>query len=163
LGEESFRKGTQAYLIAHRNGNASADDLAASLRQAAGLDPASVMHAFLDTTGIPNIRVEADCTREKLRVIQTTPAASVPLFWRTYAATARCVVVDRPASEIDLRGVCPEWVYPNAGGTGYYRTVWNAAQLRALNLDRLTPAERLTLAYDLRAQQSGRAAAVAML
>jgi alanyl aminopeptidase len=161
LGEEPFRKGLQMYLAAHRNGNATADDLAESLRGASGLDPAAVMHAFLDTTGVPGIRVEVDCTREKLRIVPTG-SAPVPVCWRTDGTAPRCDVVDKPATEVDL-DACPAWVYPNARGTGYYRTVWTTAQLRALNPDRLTPAERLSLAYDLRAQQTDRAAAAAML
>ena len=40
----------------------------------------------------------------------------------------------------------------NAGGTGYYRTEWSADQLAALDLTKLTAAERLTLVYDLRAK-----------
>jgi hypothetical protein len=58
---------------------------------------------------------------------------------------------------------CPTWVYLNAVGTGYYRTVWSAAQIAALPLDRLTPAERLTLVFDLRAQKTDRPAAHAEL
>jgi hypothetical protein len=42
-------------------------------------------------------------------------------------------------------------VYWNAGGTGYYRTIWSSANLNQLRLDELTPAERLTLVHDLRA------------
>jgi hypothetical protein len=54
---------------------------------------------------------------------------------------------------------CPAWIYWNAGGTGYYRTEWTAAQLAELDrgLDELNAAERLTLVYDLRAlPQAGR-------
>src|SRR5207302_1516657 len=77
IGEEPFRDGLRAYLAAHRNATASADDVAASLHGASGVDPAPVMHAFLDATGIPSIRVVADCLRGKMRVVQTT-SATVP-------------------------------------------------------------------------------------
>lgn len=58
---------------------------------------------------------------------------------------------------------CTAWVYFNAKGTGYYRTTWSAASLGSLRLNELSPAERLTLVYDLRAQKNDRSAARDML
>jgi hypothetical protein len=57
--------------------------------------------------------------------------------------------------QISETGACPAWIYLNAGGTGYYRTVWTAPQLQALAgaLDKLSGAERLTLVYDLHAMR----------
>ena len=49
---------------------------------------------------------------------------------------------------------CPAWIYLNAGGTGYYRTAWTVAQLDALDVSKLTAAERLTLVGDLKAMKS---------
>ena len=46
---------------------------------------------------------------------------------------------------------CPAWIYLNAGGTGYYRSEYAPEQLAALDVAKLTAAERLTLIYDLRA------------
>jgi hypothetical protein len=42
----------------------------------------------------------------------------------------------------------------NAGGRGYYRTEFTPDQLAALDLTKLTAAERLTLIYDLRASKN---------
>jgi hypothetical protein len=56
-------------------------------------------------------------------------------------------------NEIALKS-CPAWIYLNSGGTGYYRTEWTEPQLNALDLSALTPAERLTLVFDLRAMKS---------
>ena len=49
---------------------------------------------------------------------------------------------------------CPAWVYPNSGGSAYFRTAWTAEQLAALDLTQLSPAERLTLVYDIRASKN---------
>ena len=50
--------------------------------------------------------------------------------------------------------VCPAWVFPNAGASGYYRTRLGTNLLEALSrqeADPLTAAERLTLALDISA------------
>jgi hypothetical protein len=47
---------------------------------------------------------------------------------------------------------CPAWFYLNSGGTGYYRTRWAQAPVRAI--PDLSAAERLMLAYDLRGSKS---------
>ncbi len=76
-----------------------------------------------------------------------------------------CSVLDGPSHDVELpkESGCPAWIAPNAGGTGYYRTTWTAAQLAALDLKDLSPAERLTLAYDVRTMATDRPAARAML
>ena len=77
------------------------------------------------------------------------------MCWTAEGVAKTCTVVGFPSRDAMLPG-CPSWVYLNAGGTGYYRTVWNGDQIAALPLDRLSPAERLTLVFDLRAQKSAR-------
>jgi aminopeptidase N len=164
LGEGKFQQGLRSYLAAHRFGNATTDDLAASLRDASGLDPKAVMHAFADTTGIPEVRGTIKCDRPQspsLRIEQKGSTA-IPVCWRTENGTSSCTVLTSASREIALPA-CPSWAYLNAGGTGYYRTVWSASSLNALRIAELTPAERLTLLYDLRAQKSDRNAVRMML
>lgn len=166
LGEARFRDGLRGYLRAHRFKNASTADLAAALRWATGTDPSPVMHAFLDQTGIPVVRAEVRCAPGKAHVVfEQTNAAhqwTVPVCWKADGAAATCTVLDTPRREIETPpgAACPAWIYPNAGGSGYYRSEWTAAGLNGLaarGLEQLSPAERLTLAYDLRAaQKAGR-------
>ena len=156
IGEDKFREGLRAYLAAHRFGSASADDLALELAGAAGINPALVMHSLLDSTGVPAIHLQADCARRKLR-ITSTAAGPIPVCWRTDSAQ-RCAVAAAPSAEVELAS-CPAWLFPNSGGTGYYRTTWSPQQLAALPLDRLSAAERLTLVYDLKTQREIRSAA----
>jgi hypothetical protein len=70
-----------------------------------------------------------------------------------------CEVLDGPSREIAL-GSCPNWIYLNSGGAGYYRVAWDAKPLSALPLEQLTPAERLTLVYDLNARKTAAARTV---
>jgi alanyl aminopeptidase len=137
LGEERVRDGLREYLKAHKFGNASTADLEAALP---GSKP--VLDTFLNQTGIPSIR--AKCSDSKLVIEQINGAHTwnVPVCWR-----GGCTVVG-PRAEVQVAS-CP--AYFNAGGSGYYRTEWTLEQLAALDVSKLTAAERLTLVYDLRA------------
>ena len=165
LGEDRFRDGIRAYLQAHRFGNASAADLASALKDASGVDPTAVMHSFLDTAGLPRVSAQVECAGTARIRIRQSGASAIPVCYRGPGVSRSCTVMNGPTEEIDLPkdSACPAWIEPNAGGTGYYRTVWTAAQLAALAYKDLTPAERLTLAFDLGVMPTDRAAARAML
>jgi alanyl aminopeptidase len=166
LGEDKFRNGVRSYLMSHAWGAAAAQDLAAALHENSGIDPSRVLHSFLDTTGVPTVSSAVECDQKGAKLeIRQSGASAIPVCWRTDTGAASCTELDSPSRFVDL-AACPRWVYLNSGGTGYYRTTWTAAQLRAFSdrgLAALTPAERLTLVFDLRAQQADRSAAHAML
>ena len=163
LGADQVQRAARAYLQEHAYSNAATADFAGDLAHASGQDPAPVMHAFLDMTGIPRVSARLKCDALPRLEIRTAGPAPVPVCWRASTlATSQCTVMDTPSRDIHL-GACPAWTYLNAGGTGYYRTIWTGDQLTALPLDRLTAAERLTLAFDLRAQSTERATARAVL
>jgi aminopeptidase N len=153
LGEDHVRDAMHAYLTQHRFGTVSTADLAAALKTASGTDPGPVMHSFLDSTGIPRVTLDVECTGPPKLVVHQTGATSIPICYRGSGLDRTCAVLDGPTREIALAS-CPTWIYANAGGTGYYRTSWTAAQLATLPLETLTPSERLTLAYDLKAAKN---------
>jgi cytosol alanyl aminopeptidase len=153
LGEERVRDGVRAYLNEHRFANASTADLAGALKHSAGVDPVPVMHSFLDSAGLPRVSATVECDGPPKLTIRQTGASAIPVCYRGGGLERSCTVLDGPSREIEL-AACPAWVFANAGGTGYYRTSWSAAQLAALPLEMLTPAERLTLAYDLKAAKN---------
>jgi alanyl aminopeptidase len=161
LGEDHFRDGLRAYLNEHRFGNATTDDLVAALRAASGNDTSRVLNTFLNTTGVPELRGQLLCDRDaapRLRVTKSSPG-SVPVCWRADRVASSCTVLEGSSTEIALPTgtACPAWFYLNSGGTGYYRTHWTQAPLRALR--ELTDAEKLTLVYDLRASKNASAQA----
>jgi cytosol alanyl aminopeptidase len=147
LGEDRVREGLRRYLQAHKFGNATTADLEASME---GSKP--MLDSFLNQTGIPSIR--AKCGDGQLAIEQTNPTHNwiVPVCWRGEGIAASCTVVDSAHAEIPVTS-CPAWIFLNAGGSGYYRTRMSAEQLAALDLTKLTAAERLTLIYDLRASK----------
>jgi len=156
LGEDVLRDGLRGYLNQHRFGNATTDDLSVALAAASGKDPTRVLHSFLNTAGVPEVRGQFLCPKDaapRLRVTKSTPG-SVPVCWRADRIASSCTVLEGPATEVALPTgtACPAWFYLNSGGTGYYRTRWSQAPVRAI--PDLTAAERLSLAYDLRGNRT---------
>ena len=58
IGPEAFREGVLAYLKAHADANATADDLWSALSKASKKDVASTLSSFLDQPGVPLVNVE---------------------------------------------------------------------------------------------------------
>src|SRR5262249_43100137 len=151
IGEDHFRDGLRVYLRDHRFGNATIDDLASALRNSSGIEPDRMMHAFLDTPGVPEIRGELLCDRAEVPALRISKTGSgpVPVCWRADRVESTCTVLEGISTEVDLpKGTaCPTWFYLNSGGTGYYRTAWTQAPMTAI--PQLSAAERLALVYDL--------------
>jgi alanyl aminopeptidase len=147
LGEDRVRAGLHEYLQSHKFGNVTTGDLESSLP---GSKP--VLDSFLNQTGIPSIR--AKCSNAHLTIEQTNATRnwSVPVCWRGEGVASSCTVLAQRV-EIPVKS-CAAWIYLNAGGSGYYRTEWSPEQLAALDVTKLTAAERLTLVYDLRASKN---------
>jgi len=146
LGEDRVRAGLHEYLNAHKFGNATTADLESAL---SGSRP--VLDSFLNQTGIPSIR--AKCTDAHVLIEQTNATRNwtIPVCWRGEGIATICTVLDSDRKEIPVKS-CPAWIYPNAGGSGYYRTEWSSDPM--LDVTKLTAAERLTLVYDLRASKN---------
>jgi cytosol alanyl aminopeptidase len=155
LGEDRVRDGLRGYLKQHAFGNASTADLESALKNAAQTDPAAVMDNVLNHTGVPSVHGEVRCDNAGARVVIEPVGGPLPVCLRGDGLSPTCDVVDSEHQSVALvKGAsCPAWIYWNAGGTGYYRTAWTDPQLDHLPLDQLTPAERLTLVYDLRASK----------
>ncbi len=148
LGEDRVRAGLHDYLAAHRFGNASTADLESALK---GTKP--VLDSFLNQTGIPSVRFSCRDAKLVLEETNTSRQWNVPVCWRGEGVSATCAVLASASMETPVKA-CPAWIYPNAGGSGYYRTEWSDDQLAALDISKLTAAERLTLVYDLRASKN---------
>lgn len=157
LGPDVFQAGLRRYLNDHRFDVATTGELAAALRVEARKDPTDVMHDFLDQTGVPVVRAEVHCepgTQPRIIFEQTNSSHDwkVPVCWRADGRDSCVVVETRRQVELPSGAACPAWIYPNANGSGYYRTRLDARQITAVvdeALWQLTAAERLTLAHDL--------------
>lgn len=166
VGEDRFRGALHGYLSKHAHGTASVDDLVAALSQSAGFDVGPMLRGFVDQAGIPLVSARLSCVpgraaveltqrRYQSRGFSLAEAAwQVPVCVRFPAGEAldtRCGLVEKRGGTIELGAECPRWVMPDAGGTGYYRWVLPAEQLAALGRAQLDPAERLSIARNVRA------------
>jgi alanyl aminopeptidase len=145
LGEDRVRDGLREYLKAHKFGTATTADLESALP---GSKP--VLDSFLNQTGIPVIRAKCDHARIVIEQTNASRNWKVPVCWRGEGIASSCAVVET-RKEIPVKS-CPAWIYPNAGGSGYYRTDWSESP--NLDVTKLTAPERLTLIYDLRASKN---------
>ena len=171
VGEERFRKGVQAYLAAHRYGNATSEDFWSAQTRVSGLPVDKVMQSFVEQPGVPLVTIgDRDSSGEKLAVAQRRffLAASsegsaghtganerwtIPICLRDIG----CTVLTPETTTINTAA---PFFYANAGDKGYYRTAYSAAELKAIVASAetaLTPAERIGLLGDswalMRAEQ----------
>lgn len=139
LGQKAFREGVRAYLKAHADGSARAEDFIAALTEA-GREPrlATAFDSFLRRGGLPELTLESSCAEEGARLLlrqqRYRPVGArypgsagwtVPLCASIDAdgyRAQRCSLVAGERSSVALTQ-CPEAVMPNADGAGYYR--WN--------------------------------------
>ncbi len=61
IGEETFRRGIRDYVKSHAYGNATTDNLWASIEKASGKPLAGIASTFTDQPGIPMVEVATRC------------------------------------------------------------------------------------------------------
>ncbi|HET7501007.1 MAG TPA: M1 family aminopeptidase [Kofleriaceae bacterium] len=170
VGRDVFLRGVRAYIAQHAFGNATSDEFAAAISQAAGKDLGLAFASFLEQPGAPELTARVSCERGRpphvaLRQARFVPPGApapppgkpwiVPVCIAFDAGGRRgetCTLLDATEAEVALPAAsCPRWVMPNASGRGYYRTAYTAADvtaLRDLAWPELTAAERSALVFD---------------
>jgi alanyl aminopeptidase len=173
IGPERFRDGVRAYLAEHRHGSATSAEFLAAISAVAGHDVAPAFNTFLDQPGAPVVRAEVRCEAGRPPTLQLSQRrylvpGSPPVPAGTPWQLPVCIAYDRGGARgetcVDLTAAstevaldtksCPAWVFPNAGGHGYYRSSQPDRALAALR-DRgwkqLSPVERIVAFHDLSA------------
>lgn len=160
LGQDVFRTGVSTYLKKFAFGSATAHDFISTLAQATNHpEVAAAFEDFIDRPGIPDLAMRRICNASvnRLRVSQSmyVPIGRAPVsrIWRVpvcVAAPGRtklCKLVDTSSATLPLAMPCPAYVFPNAGGSGYYRFTAGEPDRRALiaAAPQLDAAEQLTL------------------
>ncbi|WP_091142956.1 M1 family metallopeptidase [Novosphingobium sp. CF614] len=163
LGDEKFREGVRSYIAAHRFGNATSEDFFAALADVAG-DPRLVpaMRSFVDQQGVPLLAMRQKGDRVTVTQLRYTTAGVappeshwvIPLCLRR-EAIRRCYMMDQHTQAFTIEGKGP--VFPNAGGTGYYRFELTAGHWNELiaGADRLSGGEAQALVDSLWASIRG--------
>lgn len=162
VGEDDFRTGVQAYMAAHAYGNTVTSDLWSAVETASGEPIRAVADDFLTKPGVPLITVgESRCeggqtvtalTQARFGADEASKAANLtwntPVVARTVGGEPARVVIEGGSGSVTTAGCGP--VKVNAGGAGYFRTLYPEAQREALEgaFADLDPADQLNLLYD---------------
>jgi aminopeptidase N len=166
LGPETFRAGVNEYLKQHAYGNSTADDFWSTLASVSKKPVDTIMPTFVKQPGVPMLSINAQCVGNSTTVslaqqryffdrtlfnAGSDQLWQVPVCTRTSSEKAgKCELLTKKEDTFTLPG-CPSWVLANAGGTGYYRSGYRPAAVRALAQDAgaaLTPLERIILITD---------------
>ena len=161
VGEDAWRRGVQDYIRTHRLKNTVTDDLWQAIERAAGKPVTAIAHDFTLQPGVPLIRVAgATCRGGKTQVSlrqaefsrdrQDQPAKAwrVPVIASTVGGAEVRALVSGGSASLSVPGCGPLVV--NSGQTGYYRTLYTAAQLDRLTASfaRLKPIDQIGLLAD---------------
>lgn len=169
-GPERFRDGIRGYLAARAHGTGTSAELLEALSRASGTNLAGPLRTFLDAPGVPLVEAGLACGPEGARVSlrqsrflplgAQAPAErtwSVPVCLRLGFADGvreRCVLLRERTLTVPLPEGCPDWIFPDAGASGYYRWALapgDLARLRARGVARLSEAKRIAYARGLSA------------
>ena len=166
LGQEPFRAGVNAYLLKHRDGNATAEDFWQALAAASSKSSQDIMAGFIDQPGAPLVSAQIHCDGgggrlilSQRRLFSSARALAepseelwqIPVCTRALgAADSHCVVLDRREKTFPLE-TCDAGLVLNAEGRGYYRTEVPEETLQAFTGEmerKLRPEERIALIAD---------------
>jgi alanyl aminopeptidase len=166
LGPARFREGVQLYLRENAWRNATSDRLWDALDRTAKSDVSKALATFVDQAGLPLVSVER-LGGGRVRISQRRYARAgtelPPQTWKVpvslrladgEGSRVETVMLDGPSSDVTLGSAEIPWVFPNAGGAGYYRWDVAAADLDDLAAHagaRLTPGERVAFLGNLAA------------
>lgn len=166
VGAEAFQRGIRRYLREHAMGNATTAELEKDLEEETGVRVTPVMEGMLNRTGYPLLQFKVETG--KLVVDQESVggegAWTMPICLHGERVKLRCEVVDAAHTELPIEGLTAEtegrrnsqsWIWTNAYGSGYYRSVLGTNMLETL-IDRgysdLSEPERLGLLVDIKAR-----------
>jgi aminopeptidase N len=159
-GEDVWREGIRAYMKAHAYGNTVTEDLWKSVEGAGAKGVVTIAHDFTSQPGIPLVKVDnAQCSGGSTTLTLSQGEFSrdakdkTPLRWHVPVSAS---IVGGKAQQIILDGTgkitlpgCGAYVL-NVGQTGYYRSLYPAANVQALAKDfaRLDSIDQLGMLAD---------------
>lgn len=142
-GPDVWQKGIQAYIAQHKYRNTRTDDLWRAVEGAGAKGLTQIAHDFTLQPGVPLIRAGAfTCAGGTTNVTVTQGQFSedrkdapplrwhVPLRAATLGGAPAGTIIENGSGQLKLADCGP--VLLNAGQTGYYRTLYQPDQIRAL-------------------------------
>jgi alanyl aminopeptidase len=164
FGADRFRRALGRYIESFADGVADSSDFYRVIgEQTSTPELTETFRSFVEQKGVPQLDFALQCddaSQPALQIRQRryrplgSPIAdaaekwSVPLCLRTDNAPDQCLMLTETEQTVTLQGTqCPQWVLPNAEGSGYYR--WNLSDPQWLALVRnfaeLKPTEALSI------------------
>ena len=165
VGADVFRNGVNAYLKAHAYGTATAEDFWNAVTTASQKPVDRIMEGFVRQPGAPLLSIDTRCEGshrevsiaqhrfywDPARLDHPSPERwTIPVCLRTSGNEPECVLLTDEEQHFTLNG-CSPWTFANAGGRGYYRSVYGdgtEAQLGPVAHAALTAQERIVLLKD---------------
>lgn len=146
VGPEVFRKGVNAYLAAHANGNATSADFWQAEAQASGKPVDKIMPTFVLQPGVPMLSMSESCNggSQTLKLSQqrffvspeSTQVANE--LWHIPACTRSsgnsvggCMLVTQAEQTESVPG-CSDWTFGNRDAKGYYRVGYTPEDLKEI-------------------------------
>ncbi len=135
VGEDAWRTFLRAYVRQYAWGNATSQDFVGVMRAQLGDEVADGFTSFLDQPGVPRIAVSETCevTQERALPAGTTDTArtwTLPVCIK-WPGGEHCEIVSSAKASLSLEK-CPQQKMLNRGAYGYYRSVYTAAEAKAL-------------------------------
>lgn len=167
LGEDAFRDGMRLHMRRFEDGIADVNDFMGSLAEGSqNPDVVDSFNSFILQPGIPYLEVNFTCPAVDASLIEITQSRyaplgseiapesqswTIPLALKTDGANGERVIREMFGEtnlQIPLDGGCPDFVMPNAGGSGYWRFNLNDAAWQSLiaNYSALSAGEQLSFA-----------------
>lgn len=174
LGRENFRKGIREYMKTFAFGNTTADDFIGAIAdanpQVPGADLQAAFTSYIEQPGLPLISADLKCgdngaqvELQQQRYLPTGSTGSSDQIWtipvclsslHARESSSECFLLKKQRETITLKDkTCPSAVFPNAGGSGYYRWSLPAQQWLSLmeSFDKLSINEQISVANSLSA------------
>ncbi|HLJ46216.1 MAG TPA: M1 family metallopeptidase [Bryobacteraceae bacterium] len=143
IGKETFRRGVQAYLKQHADGNATTVDFLRAISSAAGKNIAPAFDTFLDQPGVPLVSMTPSCRQNTVQIHleqkrylpEGSPGEAQerahPSRWQIPVCVrygtgdksqTECWLLDSASKDVQLSkaAACPAWTSANANAVGYY-------------------------------------------
>jgi alanyl aminopeptidase len=167
LGEDAFREGMRLHMRRFEDGVADVNDFMTSLADGSNNpDVVDSFNSFILQPGIPYLDVNFTCAAPDAGLIEINQSRYAPLgseiapdsqSWtipfaiKTNGANGERIIrqmFGETSLSIPLDGGCPDYVMPNAGGSGYWRFTLNEPAWQGLidNYDNLSAGEQLSFA-----------------
>ncbi|WP_420143374.1 M1 family metallopeptidase [Sphingobium sp.] len=142
-GEDVWKAGIQSYMKAHAYKNTVTDDLWKAVEGAGAKGLVSIAHDFTSKPGIPLVTVDSAQCQGGSTILTLSQGefsrdqkGKAPLSWnvpvkaQTVGGEAQRMILTGGKGQLTLPG-CGAYVI-NAGQTGYYRSLYPAANVQAL-------------------------------